>query len=94
VWFNKATIYTKTALNKEGDSIMSRKTGSLSNFYKAVAKYYKAISIVATLIFLPELIKLLIKGVDKTDKVDLLVDLIVYGIFLIAITIIKKKYKD
>jgi len=73
---------------------MLRKTNLLSNFYKTVAKYYKALSIVGTLFFLPELIKILVKGVDKTDKIDLLVGIIVYCIFLFAITIIKKNYKD
>lgn len=73
---------------------MFRKIGSLTGFFQAVAAYHKAISALGASIFLPELIKLLIKGADKTDKVDLLVSLLVYGIFLVAVTLIRNKYKD
>lgn len=73
---------------------MFKKIGSLSGFFQAVATHYKAISALGAIIFLPELIKLLIKGADKTDKVDLLVSVLVYGIFLVAVTIIRNKYKD
>jgi hypothetical protein len=78
---------------------MLKETNSLSKYYITIAKHHKKIiSIIGVLIFIPVLIKFLIKGVNNIDKIDLFVDLLVdiaiYSIFLVIVITMRKKYKD
>lgn len=73
---------------------MSIHIKSLTKYYKIIANHYKVISIVGIIIFLPDLIKLLIKGINNIDKIDLFADMIVYITLLMVVTIIRKRYKD
>lgn len=81
-------------MNNQGGGKMSIHINSLTKYYKIIANHYKVISIVGIIIFLPDLIKILIKGINNIDKIDLFADLIVYITLLIVVTIVRKKYKD
>lgn len=67
---------------------------SLSKYCKEMAKHYKALLVIGLIAFMPDLIKLFIKGIKNIDKIDYIVDVIIYVIFLIVVAVIRKKYKD
>lgn len=67
---------------------------SFSKYFKAISKHYKVIYIIGIIIFIPDLIKLIIKGKGNIDKLDLLIDIIIYGIYFLIVSIIRKKYQD
>jgi hypothetical protein len=43
------------------------------------------------IIFLPDIIKLAVKGIENIDPIDLLVDIIIYIIYFVIVTIIVRK---
>lgn len=67
---------------------------SLSKCCKEISKHYKALSVIGIIVFIPDLIKLIIKGIENIDRLDFIVDIIIYITLLIAVAVIRKKYKD
>jgi hypothetical protein len=50
--------------------------------------------IIGLIVLLPDLIKISFKGIDNVDKIDLLIDIIIYVIFFAIVTIIFRKRKN
>lgn len=61
---------------------------------KLIVKHYiPAVIIGALLIFSRDLIKFIVKNTGNIDKIDIFVDIIIFVIFFIVITILKKNCK-
>ncbi|MDF2882630.1 MAG: hypothetical protein K0R54_3187 [Clostridiaceae bacterium] len=67
------------------------RTGSLSKYYKIIAMHYKDLYLIGLIVFIRDLIKLVVKGINNIDKLDLLIDLTIYVVFCAIVSIIRKK---
>lgn len=71
---------------------------SKSKFVKVIAKHYKLMYVIGASAFAGDLIKIYIKGVRNVDRldsfIDLFVDVIIYFVYVVIISVIRKKYHD
>jgi uncharacterized membrane protein (DUF2068 family) len=73
------------------------KTYTAPKALKFIAKHNKIASLIGTAIFLPEVIKLFVKGIEVADVVEigvLGVEVVAFLIYLYIIRLIKKKFGE
>ncbi|NLB36069.1 MAG: hypothetical protein GX824_02015 [Clostridiales bacterium] len=76
---------------------MSRNTYTVPQVLKFIARHNKIASLIGIAIFLPEVIKLFVKGIADTEIVEIAVlgiEIVAFLIYLYIIRLIKKRYGE